>query len=276
LSDQGVFQVHRGIFDHPIFAPEPFTEREAWMWMLSTAAWAPKRVRVTKGLFDLKRGQLAFALDFMAKKFQWSKSKVGRFLKRLKTDTMIETLATRDATLITICNYDQYQFGRNASETPIEPQIETPAERERHEEEELKHINTGRKKETREAALSSDFEFEDFWEIWPNKVGKPAALRAFVSARKRAGLDAIVAGVFAYIRDKPPDRPWLNPATFLNQNRWEDQPAQVANGKSQDNPRGGSLIAAIDRRLAAIAVEGESDPQMPADHLLRIPHRPVQ
>jgi hypothetical protein len=59
-------------------------------------------------------------------------------------------------------------------------------------------------------------------------------LKAFVAARKRAGLDAIVAGVFAYIRDKPPDRSWLNPATFLNQNRWEDQPAQVAtNGKPQ-------------------------------------------
>ena len=90
------------------------------------------------------------------------------------------------------------------------------------------------KKETREDALSYDFEFADFWNLWPNKVGKPAALKAFVGARKRAGLDAIVEGVFAYIRDKPPDRPWLNPATFLNQNRWEDQPAQVANGKTSE------------------------------------------
>lgn len=102
------------------------------------------------------------------------------------------------------------------------------------------------KKEPREAALSSDFEFEDFWKLWPNKVGKPAALRAFVSARKRAGLDAIVEGVFAYIRDKPPDRPWLNPATFLNQNRWEDQPAQVSHGTIQNK----SGVVAVARRWA--------------------------
>ena len=127
------------------------------------------------------------------------------------------------------------------------------------------------KKDTREVALSSDFEFEDFWNLWPNKVGKPAALKSFVSARKRAGLDAIVDGVLAYIRDKPPDRPWLNPATFLNQNRWEDQPAQVQNGKPQS-----SIIQAADdlrRKLASFdgpargveqlrSGEGETSPRL--------------
>jgi hypothetical protein len=81
------------------------------------------------------------------------------------------------------------------------------------------------KKETREDALVSDF--EAFWKIWPNKVGRPAALKAFRSAVKRASPGAICDGVVAYERNKPPDRPWLNPATFLNQNRWEDQPALV-------------------------------------------------
>lgn len=107
-----------------------------------------------------------------------------------------------------------------------------------------------KKEATREAALSSDFEFEDFWTLWPNKVGKPAALKAFVAARKRAGLDAIVEGVFAYIRDRPPDRPWLNPATFLNQNRWEDRPAQVT---TNAKPQNGIIQAAdnIRRKLAS-------------------------
>jgi hypothetical protein len=107
---------------------------------------------------------------------------------------------------------------------------------------------------------SSDFEFEDFWQLWPNKVGKPAALKAFVAARKRAGLDAIVEGVFAYIRDKPPDRPWLNPATFLNQNRWEDQPAQVTNAK----PKNGIIQAADDLRRKLASFDG---PARPVDEL---------
>lgn len=247
-----MFAVHRGVFDHPIFAPEPFTEREAWLWMLSAAAWADKRVRVGRAVVDLKRGQLAFALRFLAVKFQWTDSKVRRFLKRLESDAMVAVSATREATQVTICNYDKYAFGRRSDDAQTDAQVDEPPTHQRRKEEEPKKDNNQEvsKKETREAALASDFEFEDFWNLWPNKVGKPAALKAFVSARKRAGLDAIVDGVFAYIRDKPPDRPWLNPATFLNQNRWEDQPAKVAHGTNQ--AKSGSLVAAINRDLAAL------------------------
>jgi hypothetical protein len=88
-----------------------------------------------------------------------------------------------------------------------------------------------RKKETRETALSEDWPsdcMQAFWKLWPHKVGKPAALKALRSALKRATIAEILEGVGNYIRDKPPDRHWLNPATFLNQSRWEDQPATVS------------------------------------------------
>lgn len=236
MSDQGVFQVHRGIFDHPSFAPEPFTEREAWIWLIGMAVWASKRVRVKTGMIELRRGQLAYATRFLAVKWGWHHSRVVRFLNRLKTDTMIETVGTSDATLITICNYDEYQFGRNEVETQTETPIDTDPKRTRNKEEELKHINKEeRKEEAREDALMSGF--SAFWFDWPNKVGKPAALKAYRSAFARgATIEEILVGIQNYIRDKPPDRPWLNPATFLNQNRWEDRPAAVGapNGKSRE------------------------------------------
>lgn len=141
MSERGVFAVDRGIFDHPIFAPEPFTEREAWLWMLSAAAWTSKRVRIGKAMLGLKRGQLAFATRFLATKWKWAHSKVVRFLKKLKTDTMIETLAKREATLITICNYDIYQFGGNINETQVETPTETEVKRKRNKEEETNNYN---------------------------------------------------------------------------------------------------------------------------------------
>jgi hypothetical protein len=64
-----------------------------------------------------------------------------------------------------------------------------------------------------------------FWPEWPNKVGKPVALKAFAKARDSASLDQIMSGLRAYIASRPSDRPWLNPATFLNQERFNDQPA---------------------------------------------------
>jgi hypothetical protein len=138
----GVFAVHRGVFDHPIFAPEPYTEREAWIWMLSAAAWKDTRVRVGTTVYDLKRGELVFATRFLAERWKWNHSRVVRFLKKLKTETMVNTLATRDATHITICKYEEYQFGGNADETPTETQTETETKRQRNKEEEDNNLRT--------------------------------------------------------------------------------------------------------------------------------------
>lgn len=69
-------------------------------------------------------------------------------------------------------------------------------------------------------------EFDEFWSIYPHKIGKPKAREAFLKARKRAGFDVIMAGLRAYVA-KTDDRPWCNPATWLNQDRWEDIPAPM-------------------------------------------------
>ncbi len=79
------------------------------------------------------------------------------------------------------------------------------------------------KKETR----ASDALFPRFWERYPNKVGKPKARVSFDGALKRTSFDEIMAGLDRYIGSKPLDRPWCNPTTFLNQDRWADQPANV-------------------------------------------------
>lgn len=73
---------------------------------------------------------------------------------------------------------------------------------------------------------SSPAEFDQFWAIYPNKVGKRDAEKAFSKARKRADLETILAGLRRYVA-KTDDRPWCNPSTWLNQDRWEDRPATV-------------------------------------------------
>ena len=138
----------------------------------------------------------------------------------------------------------------NASE-PLAPCKQDACPEKRREEDIEK-----RERKKFEVVPSSDFEFEDFWRLWPAKVGKRAALKAFVSARRRASLDTIVEGVYAYIRDKPPDRHWMNPATFLNGERWTDQPATVSisNGK----PKNGIIQAADDLRRKLASFDGPS------------------
>lgn len=79
------------------------------------------------------------------------------------------------------------------------------------------------------SATLLDEEFAHFWAEWPHKTGKPDALRAYGKARQRGGtLDEIMVGMQRYVQTRRPDQPWLNPTTFLNQERFRDQPAIVA------------------------------------------------
>lgn len=85
---------------------------------------------------------------------------------------------------------------------------------------------TTKERDAREArSVSLKTEFAEWWVAYPHKVGKGAAERSFATARKQAELSVLMAGVRGYIQAKPEDRPWCNPATWLNQRRWEDQPA---------------------------------------------------
>lgn len=74
-------------------------------------------------------------------------------------------------------------------------------------------------------------EFAAWWETFPNKVGKAAVSKKYsqVVRSGRASPETLMAGIRAYIASKPADRPWCNPLTWLNQERWEDQPAASTN-----------------------------------------------
>lgn len=66
--------------------------------------------------------------------------------------------------------------------------------------------------------------FEQFWDIYPRKVGKIAAAKAYCKARQSASHADIMAGLRRYLTSKPAYADWCHPATWLNQGRWMDEP----------------------------------------------------
>jgi hypothetical protein len=66
--------------------------------------------------------------------------------------------------------------------------------------------------------------FDKFWSIYPRRVGKGGAQRAFERAVKRAEAEDIVQGALKY-RNNPDreDEYTAHPATWLNQDRWLDE-----------------------------------------------------
>jgi uncharacterized protein YdaU (DUF1376 family) len=129
---------------------------------------------------------------------------------------------------------------------------------------------TEKKKETRVNALAfgwpPDFR-EQFWGRYPNKVGKPKAIAKLEACMRRSvEFSAIMDGLDRYIASKPADRAWLNPETFINQERWADQPAMPTNGKRTFDPARRSASADFFAGMSSVAadISGYSEPSGPS------------
>lgn len=79
-----------------------------------------------------------------------------------------------------------------------------------------------------DAPLGADdrivLEFEQWYALYPNRQARPRALKAYRGARAKVDHVALIAGVERYIRTKPDWQDWAHPATWLNNERWLDEP----------------------------------------------------
>lgn len=66
--------------------------------------------------------------------------------------------------------------------------------------------------------------FDTFWQIYPKRVAKGAAQKAWATALKSASAQDIIAGATRYAQDRKRDPNFTaHPATWLNAQRWLDE-----------------------------------------------------
>jgi hypothetical protein len=80
-------------------------------------------------------------------------------------------------------------------------------------------------------------DFETFWRVYPRKVGKKAAVKAWRAAKDRPGIDQVCKAV----RAQAVSRQWQegfvpHPATWLNQGRWADEAFEKKTGRAAEGP----------------------------------------
>jgi len=85
--------------------------------------------------------------------------------------------------------------------------------------------------------------FNQFWDVYPKRADKPAAVRAFEKAIRRVSLEVILDGAKRY-RDDPnrDDGYTKNPATWLNADAW-DNPPEPVRGRKLTNAENAALLA---------------------------------
>ena len=69
--------------------------------------------------------------------------------------------------------------------------------------------------------------FAQFWEVYPRKVGKGEARKAWRNALKRATAEEIIAGAKRYAASKPDPEFTKHPGPWLNADRWLDESSKV-------------------------------------------------
>ena len=115
--EQGYVLLHRSICDCWVWQNSPFGEGQAWVDLVLLANHEDKKIRFNGQFITVKRGQRITSMRSLATRWKWGKDKVVRFLNALEQDKMIDTERDSKKTLITIVNYDKYQFPNTHNET---------------------------------------------------------------------------------------------------------------------------------------------------------------
>nr|DAT15456.1 MAG TPA: replisome organizer [Caudoviricetes sp.] len=120
--------ISRRIFEHPFWCEDRvFSRFEAWLDIVQSARFEDTKQLIGNRFIEVKRGQMLVSLRFLAGRWQWSTKKVNSFLDLLIQDKMIikETPKETGQTVITICNYDKYNFISQELETEKKQQGNT-------------------------------------------------------------------------------------------------------------------------------------------------------
>jgi hypothetical protein len=230
MRNAGTINVARSIFEHPVFKDgKPYSQREAWLWLIANAAWRPMQVMVRNGrsqeLVSLDRGQMTYSRAFLRAAWSWTSEKMVRtFLARLRQEGMLDLQTGQLQTVITVCNYSHFQFGGEDQGPANGPDMGQQRAGNGPEEEAIKSIKTNN-------ALPTSTDFNEWYAIYPKKKQPQTALRAFtkVIASGLITFEELMAKTRAFAatwENEPKDRrkfiPY--PASWLNAGSYHDEP----------------------------------------------------
>lgn len=124
----GYYIMKRGWQDHYIFKDEPYTEREAWEYLIAQASYHPHKIRHRGAICEVVRSQVPTSYRKLAEKWQWGINRVRSVLELWKREGMVSLKTDTGFLVITLCNYDQHQLKLRKSDTVSNTQVDTLAD----------------------------------------------------------------------------------------------------------------------------------------------------
>ena len=199
--------INRALFEHPLWVEKrSFSRFEAWIYLIKEARFEDTKVFDGNRIVEVKRGQIYVSVRFFSKAIGWSTKKTLNLLKLLESEKMLkkETVEETGQTLITICNYDEYNTPSKKKETAKETQGKQQGNAK-----ETKSNNVNNKNISSNEDIQKDPQFEKF-EKWVNekcvsvsKMEKPLTEPEFVRLLKiytpleiKTGIEAMENSIY--------------------------------------------------------------------------------
>ncbi len=159
----------------------------------------------------LQPGQLITGRKRLAKELKLSERQIRTSLSRLKSTNEIATKTTNKFSIVTICNWEDYQ-----SEKEGKRPAERPAK------EPTNDQQTTTTKEGKEGKELLVREFEKFWTQYDKKQDRKKCFAKW-KRLSQSDKDKIFQTLPAYIASTPDKQFRKNPLTYLNGEAWNDE-----------------------------------------------------
>ena len=205
MATKGWISVHRKIQEHWVWDnDEPFDKRSAWIDILLMVNHKDKKFLLGNELVEVKAGERITSERKLAKKWNWSRTKVRSFLELLEKDGMIKTIKVpQKRTRLKVLNYSDYQGYENQRKTskkPVKNQSETSKEPQKNLNNNDNNDNNDNKPSEKSDTESDEFslnkkdngrydypkDYERLYSLYPYSRGnKKAGWRKWAATRRK-------------------------------------------------------------------------------------------
>jgi len=215
--NNGWISLHRKLTDNDLWTSEKFTRGQAWVDLLLLANYADGFIRVRGNRVDIKRGQVGWSIAKLSFRWGWGKNKIRRFLNELENDKQIERQKNNVTSVITICNYDEYQDNETAECTADESTDGTQTDPQTERRQDANNKNNKKNKKNKDDPL-----FEKAWNLYGKKTDKVKAHRKWNLLSDSDKKDCMAA-IPAYVQSTPDKQFRKAFVVYLNGRNWEDE-----------------------------------------------------
>ena len=164
----------------------------------------------------IERGELFTSIKHLSIETGLSEKQVRNSIRKLITTKEIEIQGASNGTMITVCNYDDYQRKEDTE----------------GEQKDIKGANDGRakgqllnkdNKDNNENKVKDDFDFLKFWNLYNKKVGDKAKILKKWTNLKQIDRDTILKTLPLFLQNITDKKFQPFPDTYLNNKRWNDE-----------------------------------------------------